>query len=158
MESLKYTFTLEIVLNFMSENAAQTMRLFYLNSLHLLGFMIKMYSSQKYVLNKLEKKMYYLFYLAALIQWKVHKKNHFMNYSNKYFQQQNLNNMVFKNKVHFTKYQNLGAYQSSKRAFKLALLGMTGMTVSATHFNIALSSQLTKSLKIYTTELQFDLQ
>lgn len=34
---------------------------------------------------------------------------------------------------------------------------MIGMTVLATHFNIALSSQLPKSLKTYTTELQFDL-
>lgn len=35
---------------------------------------------------------------------------------------------------------------------------MTGMTVLATHFNIPWSSQLTKPLKIYMTELQFDLQ
>lgn len=35
---------------------------------------------------------------------------------------------------------------------------MTGMTELTIHFNVALSSQLPKSLKIYMTELQFDLQ
>lgn len=43
-------------------------------------------------------------------------------------------------------------------SFELPLFGMTGMTVLSLCFYIALSSQLAESLKIYRTELHFDLQ
>lgn len=56
-ESLKSTFTLGIVLYFVSK--MQTMRLFHLNSQYLLQFMIKMHSLQKYVLNKHDKTLIY---------------------------------------------------------------------------------------------------